>query len=480
MLIVFIGVLVSLLTTNLWYDELCTTPLILGYNINGIICQLVYDAHGPAYFILLKLFAEILGNSIIVMKTFNIVISIIMVLVCYFTALKMVDRKYALIVSFLLCFLPTIYNEVYQIRMYSIAPLFLFLVAKYAYKLYSEPRKLSSSILFIFFSILTIYTHLFALVGVAFIHLILYIGLIKENKTYIKRALTIAIITALTFVPWIPVLIQQTQRKKITIETKGDDSSAIGRILKNLMYPFYTGNYAVRDDKLNYLLTLVLLIATAIITYLYLRIPKNNLRLKENRSLMMLSLTIPISIIILLTIYSILATPIWYSRYMVIFFPMMVFGFGYMIYNLNSRIQYIYLTIIFICFLQKIKCIHQITSDRGLQKYSALYDSKINKNDIIIDANLYTSTYFSSIKQYALKENQSNNCEQHSYWNIELIEGYQKVVENNSFFWSPTFHEDSIFEIGNKKYFLIQAFNYNYKYQHEGNIAIYKYEKSND
>ncbi len=474
LIFVFTFSAIMLLTKSLWYDELLTTPLVLGYNIKDMIFELQYDAHPPLYFICLKIYTDIFGHSIITMKIFNIFIELIIIFVSYSHAKKIGNRKYAILVLAIFILFPAIYNEIYQIRMYSFAPLMLLMVGVYANKIFLGNNSKLNQILFIVFSILAIYTHFFAIIGVIFIHFILYTFLFKKNKESIKQISVFLIITTISFIPWIPIFFQQIAIKNDNI---GDQSSAISRIVKNIIYLFYTGNYVDRSNITNYLMTILLLLATVFVIIQYLLKDKAKVKIPEFHPVALVAVLIPVIIMSFITTFSILVTPLWYSRYIIIFFPMIAFGFAFFIYNLNKKYLYIYISILSICFTQKIYSTYLATSNKGLTNYSNLIDSKILPNDIILDAGLYEATYFKEIKQYANQSNKSKNLVfNHIYnWNVNLINNYSELLNNRNSFWSPKFKDDSVYVIGNSKFYLKEMHRFEYSYEAKGIISIYKY-----
>ncbi len=290
---VFIFSTVLLITKNLWYDELLTTPLIFGYNFKDLIFELRYDAHPPLYFVILKLFSLTFGSSIIVIKHFNIIINFLVIIICYHYSEYIGNKKYALFVITIYILFPAIYNEIFQIRMYSFTQLMLLLVGVYAHKAFLKVKSKLTSIIFIIFTITTLYTHYFAVIGVAIIHLILYISLLSRNRKSLKQISLFALIPTISFLPWIHIFFEQLAIKNDNI---GDTSSTIVRIIKNIVYIFYTGNYSIRDSKINYILTVLLILATTAVFVLYFKNSNNKRKLVKLYPISVVSLLIPVVI----------------------------------------------------------------------------------------------------------------------------------------------------------------------------------------
>lgn len=465
LLVVFVLIIPTFLTVNLWYDELMTTPVILGYNLFDIIEEIKSDAHPPLYYILLKLYSLVLGTSIIALKTFNIVVFLILLIIMYCQSKGIVDRRYARIYLALLILMPSFYNELFQLRMYILAPLFATLAALYAVKTYNSRSK-KTFVLFIIWSLAASYTHYVALVFVGVIHLFLYVALLRKSFENIKRIVCMSLTMVVLYLPWLFIILYQLSIKEVY---NGDTDSIFSRIVKSVIYPFYTGNYAERGEVINYVLTILLVFSFIFLAWIYIKEKKIQNVFPVNGKIMHQSFIIPIVVLAFFLGYTFIKTPIWYSRYLLILMPTILMGVAYIIYQLKPVYMKSFFVILSLCFVNKIYQINLITHDEGMKKYSQL---DINKNDTIINANPETSTYFRFSKQYSSNPTPVN-WDNHIRWNVNFETNYQDL--NLTSFWAPETKEE--FQIGKNIYKRVEKHEFEYSYQSKGRISISKYEK---
>lgn len=464
---------IFLLSNNLWYDELCTTPLILGYDPLEIISEVRFDSHPPLYFIFLKIYTMIFGNSIVIMKTFNILLVVIFAVVSYYFLHQNINRKFAVIFATILSFFPALSNEVFQVRMYIMAPLFVSLTAMMAYKVYVNSNRVISTILFLFFTALSMYTHYYALTCVIIIHIYLYIILLKLNFINYKNIFLYALTSIFLFLPWFPTFFDQLS---IKFFNNGDKSSVYDKIVKNAIYLFYTGNRAFQNNKADYIFTIVLISTVFFVVVSYII---NQKRLKEKSMFYIItkwSLFIPFIMILFFIMVSVIWRPVWYSRYILVYWPMIAFGLACIVYESRRSIKIIFFLVVLICFVRKIDRLFLVASNDGLTRYSNLARYEFNNGDCILDGDLYTSTYFKDVPQYNLKSGEVKHWGRHVYWNVILVDNYNILNFDKMYFYSTILKADSIYAIGKKKYILNKSFHFNYIYDKKGLISLYQYK----
>ena len=97
-------------------------------------------------------------------------------------------------------FLPVMLLYSSEIRMYSWAGVFVTLTGIYTYRIVSKESNKKNWILFAIFSLLSAYTHYFAMMTIGIINLMLFAYTIK-NKKYIKEFLITGITQIILFIP---------------------------------------------------------------------------------------------------------------------------------------------------------------------------------------------------------------------------------------------------------------------------------------
>lgn len=189
-----------------WYDEAYTLA-IMKYSFSEICKITAADVHPPLYYIMLKLFISIFGDSLFIMRLF----SNLGVMACCLLGLFPIRRLFGIKVAFSFVLLMTImpinqYLGV-EIRMYSWAMFFVLACSIYAYEAFQKVTLLCYSKMTLF-GICAAYTHYYALIAVFSIFLIQTIYLLKRRQTFV-RPILFGIILLLAYSPWIPIFTSQ-------------------------------------------------------------------------------------------------------------------------------------------------------------------------------------------------------------------------------------------------------------------------------
>lgn len=189
-----------------WYDEAYTLAL-MKYSFSEIWRITAADVHPPLYYVMLKLFIGIFGDSLFVMRIF----SNLGVMACSILGLFPIRRLFGEKVAFSFVLLMTImpinqYLGV-EIRMYSWAMFFVLACAVYAYEAYLLSTLFCYTKMTIF-GICAAYTHYYALIAVFSIFLIQTIYLLKKKQTVV-RPILFSFILLLAYSPWIPIFTSQ-------------------------------------------------------------------------------------------------------------------------------------------------------------------------------------------------------------------------------------------------------------------------------
>ena len=168
---------INCINRTFWYDEAYTINLVrqsFGY----LWHVTANDVHPPLYYILLKLYTYICGDSVVALRIFSALPMIgIMLLTCTHIRQKF-GNKTALSLLVLVILMPVNQYLASEIRMYSFGMFFVLLSALYAYQSYTTFRR-SDLIKFTLFSLAAAYTHYYALLGVFYIYLLFFLVLIK-------------------------------------------------------------------------------------------------------------------------------------------------------------------------------------------------------------------------------------------------------------------------------------------------------------
>ena len=211
------------------------------------------DVHPPLYYMILMAARTLFGDYGWVYHTASLVPYVIVLLFIH----TVIWKKFGKTPSFLLLTFTSVLpsTAVYhvEVRMYSLAAMFV-LLAFYGFYLILEADQKEGYILFITASLGAAYTHYYAMMSVAFFYLGLLILMIREKITPGKLIITYSV-TIIAYLPWLTMMITTFKR---TAENFW--MTNIPSFWKGMLYYFNAGKcYS------GFMLTLTLLIVMVLI-----------------------------------------------------------------------------------------------------------------------------------------------------------------------------------------------------------------------
>lgn len=481
-LLVAISIVTGIMLTsniNLFGDDFITIEQIRNYDFTTLIYNLQYDAHPPVFYTLLKGYSSVVGTSIIGMKSFNALCYIVLIAASYYVGILINGRKYALIAAYTLMLFPCMLNNpLLFLRMYLVAALFVMLTATFAYLVYIKPCRCNKC-LFLLFSLIACFTHYYATFFTGLIHLILYVSLVKKNRSNWKQCAVYATTCLMVFLLWLPTFMKQLALKQ---ETIADKTSLLNRIIKSVIFPFHTGNHLPIKDYLSYVTTIILLFVTlALIACFGLKVYKKLLSLskfEQNSSLIAIGL--PTAIMIVLVVIGGITKPIWFGNYITLFFPIMALGLGYFVWKLDDRrITVSWFVLLSICFIQKLYSQAQICHDKAYENYLSLFENgTISSDDTIIEANQRTSAYFIDVPQYKAGIDRPKDWYRFQYDHIQLVSDYESILKDKNSFFSTVKLTDSIYATKTKGFELVKEWHFKSQYYDFVDVELYQYKRN--
>lgn len=170
--------------------------------------------HPVLYYFVLKILNLIFGSNILVYRLFSIIPLAILGIIGFTHIRKDFGEKVGLLFSFLILFLPGITRYATEIRMYSLAMLFVTITAIYGYRLYKDRFSNKNLIIFGIFSLASAYTHYYGLMAAGLINLAIFIYLIKQikqRKTEFIKFISCTIIQVIFYIPWLVFFVSQVK-----------------------------------------------------------------------------------------------------------------------------------------------------------------------------------------------------------------------------------------------------------------------------
>nr|WP_122013083.1 glycosyltransferase family 39 protein [Maliibacterium massiliense] len=305
---------------TLWLDE-CYTVGMMRQSWAGMLAAGIADVHPLLYYIMLKGFTSVLGDSILVMRLFSAIPLMILCTLGYTHVRPRFGAKAGMAFTFLAGFLSIMSRYSVHIRMYSWATLFVFLAAFYAYVSYTQPKGKHCA-LFCLFSVLAAYTHYFALFSVMAINFLLLIAVVRK-KTGLKSWFICAAVQIALYAPGLLLFVRQSLQVAgnywITIDYPNI-------LLETMCFPFGENNPG----------SIALFFPWAVCTYMLLRVHQYR-RAKTPGILPAAAALAAGALVVSGALMISEVRPIYVARYMMPFIALPLFTFAFLLAHEHRR-----------------------------------------------------------------------------------------------------------------------------------------------
>lgn len=238
--ILFTVMYVSLIfNKNIWTDEAYTMELVRENHFWGIIQNTANDVHPPLYYLIVKCFVIIFGDTFVVYKAVSVIPMVLAMLLAFSHIMPWWGERTAVLYLVMLNAIPCVPEYAVQMRMYSWALFFVTWAGLSAYGMCiheDEGDRKRCCIQLTAAGILGCYTHTYAMLGCVFIYLLLGIYALLQirnkirNKTINNKIKNSEIgdrkggplcriwlisggIVAVCYLPWLAVLVRQTMSR---------------------------------------------------------------------------------------------------------------------------------------------------------------------------------------------------------------------------------------------------------------------------
>ena len=302
MILAFLGMLLAIVCSfngSIWADEAYSLR-ITQYSYKEIIAMCAADVHPPFYYMALK-FVEDLGRNffdgyyptVVIGKLFSVLAYVLLTLLCW----KKIRHEKKVCPFVLLCIygMPQLLLYAIEIRMYSWALLFVTASFLYARDIMLRNSTKKTWILLATFSVLSAYSHTFALIAMASIWLYLLIWIFLYNRQEISKWFCYGSLVGILFFPWLIVLFRQVGYVTESYWISPITWSSIP----------YFAKYMFSETML--LIPFLLLVG----------IPEKKKLAKESVFESAFGILIPLTTILIGVIVSIIIRPVFVSRYMI-------------------------------------------------------------------------------------------------------------------------------------------------------------------
>ncbi len=310
-------ILYCLFSDDIWYDEVFSLGFI-DFGYGDIMNLTAMDVHPPFYYICLKFLTTIINKTSLtgsVIAAGKIVswIPCILLLVIDLTYIR---KRFGILTSgafaLFITAMPQLPVYFAEIRMYSLALLLVTVQILLALEIAEGKNKFGIWIAFLVTGILTAYTQYYACIAIIGVYLALLIVLIIKNRegrrfgNSIREVLVCAFVSALTYVPWLPVLYRQIKEINGKYWIQPLSLRSLGGCVKFMVLP------VIDMERLPYAAAILMLAAIVLIVVISIIARK-----KGDLTIYVCFLAPMLTVIASGFLFSLLGTPIFIYRYMI-------------------------------------------------------------------------------------------------------------------------------------------------------------------
>ena len=331
----------------LWFDEIFSVHAA-EHDWSNLFSFVAQDLiHPPLFYVFLKIWISIGGESLFWLRFFPVFFSCVALLPFYFLcrALKLNYPAMALALTFL-AFNGALIKYAQEVRMYSL----LFCLALFSMWLFVRFLHLGKSFwILTLVNVLLVYTHYFGwLVVFSEVVAILILQRIKIRQTLIMLLINLA-----AFAPWIVAVWQASRTSADLAQNIGwiarPNAAAIFQFVFDLIEPFYFQQSTADPTSLFYIsVPILLIISGATIVYL---VDWRNKNETEKRRFYLLLIFIKAPIWLALAGSWLLPHSIWGARHLIIVFAPMAILAAMCIERISiERLKYGLIALLFLLF----------------------------------------------------------------------------------------------------------------------------------
>lgn len=206
--------LIFVLKANLWHDE-AYTAMLVKFNFADIIDRAMRDVHPPLYHLLLNFWENVFGPSVLSLRGFSVLLGVLTVVVVYFLMRKLFSETTARIAGLLTALGPFLVRYSDEARMYALVAL---LVAFATYALVTALEKANQTkwkwwLIYAITIAAALYTQYYAIFIIP-VHVAYAWWRFGNLKSLVRSKYWWGanLGAAALFVPWLPVIVDQTSR----------------------------------------------------------------------------------------------------------------------------------------------------------------------------------------------------------------------------------------------------------------------------
>ncbi len=222
LILLFAGLYISLIfNRNIWTDEAYTMELVRENHFWGIIQNTANDVHPPLYYLIVKCFVLLFGDTFLVYKAVSIIPMVLTMLLAVSHIRPWWGERAAVLFLIMVNAIPCVLEYVVQMRMYSWALFFVTWAGLSAYGMcMKEDKRIGKCccIQLTAASLLGCYTHTYAMLSCVCIYMLLCVCVLlqcrkRKNWILLKVSLISGSTVAVCYLPWLVILLRQTMSR---------------------------------------------------------------------------------------------------------------------------------------------------------------------------------------------------------------------------------------------------------------------------
>ena len=194
---------------SLWLDEAITVNLAWSGIRDIILNRASTGIHPPLYFILIRMWILIFGDSEVALRSFSAIFSVISIPFIYAFTKSIFDPATAVISSLLFALSPFQLYYSQEARMYPLLTFFfilsLYLLNRWTCGEFRSEKRILAILSTV--NVLSLYTHIYSIFYILSQNIFVFLTKFRERET-LKRWIICQLIVAICFLPWVYVIVK--------------------------------------------------------------------------------------------------------------------------------------------------------------------------------------------------------------------------------------------------------------------------------
>jgi len=297
--------------SDLWSDETYTLAMLDG-TFSDFYAKFKNDLHPPLYYLVLRLYTGLFGESATVLRSFSVVGVLATLLLAYFAGQRVFGKQGALYLCLMLISVPMLAVYSHQARMYTWAAFSVTGVFIYSC-LFMRSGSTRDLILLLLFTLAAMYTHYYSMIAAFMANVFVFLHLVLTKNRKWHYHLISLLIAAILFLPWLSVFFVQVKRVQNAFWAP---EVSLQTILACFTIPFTEQFWTSGNSKYLTILMYTLIVITIILAF--------TKPFSGYRSVLWLSLFLFLGTLFIAMIISLFSQPILYSRYVAVIVTMLI------------------------------------------------------------------------------------------------------------------------------------------------------------